>query len=233
MATDLLGTHRIISALLEIRRIAITRETQSRESVQRVDKLLLKASGQKILHALDESMDKISKQESKDAVRRTIIEHNRIFRQQVHELHRLYRVQKSLMAELDCQSHNFQSETEEMHEMVQGSRPNLRNSPSTSQTSQSARLGSGQYSDPQQVNEHSDLQECKPVTYLSLFSEESSRTEEAFHIERSADIYKSVEGEHWSASMDNDLDLKLSIGPSSHAMPFSRSRERNHSGQHR
>lgn len=142
------------------------------------------------------------------------------------------------MAELDCRNHNFESRTEEMREMVQGSRPNLGNSPSTSQTSQSARLGSGQYSDPQQVNEHLDLQECKPVRYLSLFSEENSRTEEAFHIERTAGRYKSVEGESWSASMDNDLDLKLSIGPSSHATKpshwrFSGSKERNPSGQHR
>lgn len=144
------------------------------------------------------------------------------------------------MAELDRRNHNFQSRsiTEEMHEMVQGSRPNLRNSPSTSQTGQSVCLGSEQYPDSQQVNEHSDLQECKPVTYLSFFTEENSRTEEAFHIERPAGRYKSVEGESWSASMDSDLDLKLSIGPSSHATKsshclFSSSRERNPSGQHR
>jgi hypothetical protein len=141
------------------------------------------------------------------------------------------------MAQLGCKNHNFQSRTEEMHEMVQGSRQNLRNSP-TSQTSQSARLGSAQYSDPQQVNEHSDLQECKPVTYLSLFSEENSRVEEASHTERPAGRHKSVEGESWSASVDSDLDLKLSIGPSSHATKashwlFSGSRERNPSGQHR
>jgi hypothetical protein len=142
----------------------------------------------------------------------------------VHELHRLYHVQKSLMAELGSQNHNFQSRTEEMHEMVQGSRQNLRNSPSTSQT--------------RQVNEHSDLQERKPVTYLSLFSEEKSRSEEAFHIERPAGRHKPVEGESWSASVDSDIDLKLSIGPSSHETKASHwllsgSRERNPSGQHR
>ena len=153
------------------------------------------------------------------------------------ELHRLYHVQKSLVADLGCQNHTFQSRTQEMHEMVQGSRLNLRNSP-TSKTSQPACLGSAQYSDPQQVNEHSDLQECKTVTYLSLLGEENSRAEDAFHIERPADGHKSVEGESWSASMDSDLDLKLSIGPSSHASKasnwlFSSSRERNSSGQHR
>ncbi|TVU08666.1 hypothetical protein EJB05_42077 [Eragrostis curvula] len=232
---------RIFSTLLEIRvirRIATTREIESRESVQTIVQLLLKSSGQRLLHVLDEPMEKISKQESKDTVRRAIMEHDKIFRQQVHELHRLYHVQKSLMAELGSQDHNFQSRTDEMHEMVQGSRPNLGNSPSTSQASQSARLGSVQYSDHQQVTGHLDQQECKPVTYLSLFSEENSRADEAFHIERPASGQKSVEGESRSASMNSDLDLKLSIGTSSHATKasnwlFSSSRERNPSGQHR
>jgi hypothetical protein len=83
MAADLLLTHRIFSTLLEIRRIAITREKQSRESVHRIAQLLLKESGQKLLNVLDDPMDKISKQENKEAVRRTIMEHDKIFRQQV------------------------------------------------------------------------------------------------------------------------------------------------------
>jgi CHASE3 domain sensor protein len=83
MAADLLGTHRIFFTLLEIRRIAITGEKQSRESVQIIAQLLLKDSGQKLLHAFDEPMDKISKQESKEAVWRTIVEHDKIFRQQI------------------------------------------------------------------------------------------------------------------------------------------------------
>jgi hypothetical protein len=86
MAADLLLTHRIFSTLLEIRRIAITREKQSGESVQRIAQLLLKDSGQKLLHVLDETMDDISKQENKEAVRRTIMEHDKIFRQQVNTL---------------------------------------------------------------------------------------------------------------------------------------------------
>uniref|UniRef100_A0A804NAB1 Tubulin/FtsZ GTPase domain-containing protein n=1 Tax=Zea mays TaxID=4577 RepID=A0A804NAB1_MAIZE len=48
-------------------------------------------------------MDEQCKQDNKDSIRRTIVEHDKVFRQQVHELHRLYHVQKTLMAE--CDSH--------------------------------------------------------------------------------------------------------------------------------
>ncbi|XP_062178527.1 uncharacterized protein LOC133883271 [Phragmites australis] len=166
---------------------------------------------------MEESMDMHSKQDRKESVRRTIMEHDKVFRQQVHELHRLYHVQKSLMTGLGSENHSFQSRTEETHEMVQGSRPDLKSSPSTSDTNQSARLGNAQHSAPQQVPEHLSLQECKPGTCLSLFSEENATFEEGFHTERPAGSHKSVEGESWSASVESDLDLKLSISPSSHA----------------
>lgn len=136
------------------------------------------------------------------------------------------------MAELGGEKNSFRSRTEETQEMVQGPRSNLKNSPSTSETSQSARLGNAQHSAPQ-VPEHLFLQECKPASCLNLFDEETSRTQEG-----RPQSSKSVEGESWSASVESDLDLKLSIGPSSHATKaprwlFSGSRERNHSGQHR
>lgn len=159
--------------------------------------------------------------------------YNPVFLRQVHELHRLYRVQKALMAELRGEKHSFQLRTEDTREMVQGHRPNLKNSSCTSETSQSACLGNAQYSDTRQVPEQSFLQECKPVSCLNLFDEETSRNQE-----RRPESSKSVEGESWSVSMEGDLDLKLSIAPSSNATKaphwlFSDSRERNPSGQHR
>ncbi|VAI79267.1 unnamed protein product [Triticum turgidum subsp. durum] len=215
-------------------------------------------------------MDRYSKHDSKESLRRTIMEHDEVFRQQcmvlltcivihlktnyycsvivlsfcnsefyipvflrqVHELHRLYRVQKALMAELRGE-HSFQLRTEDTREMVQGHRPNLKNSSCTSETSQSACLGNAQYSDTRQLPEQSFLQECKPVSCLNLFDEETSRSQE-----RRPESSKSVEGESWSVSMEGDLDLKLSIAPSSNATKaphwlFSDSRERNPSGQHR
>ncbi|XP_062229674.1 uncharacterized protein LOC133927294 isoform X2 [Phragmites australis] len=225
MATDLLGTHRIRSALLEIKDTAITIGIKSRDCIHKIAKLLLKAR-QKLLYTLEVPMDKHSRQDSKESVRRTIMEHDKLFRQQ-----------KSLMTELGCENHSFQSRTEETHEVVQGSRPNLKSSPSTSETNQSARLDYVQHSAPQQVPEHLSLQECKPGTCLSLFSEETSTTKDGFHTERPAGSHKSVEDESWSASVECDLDLKLSIGPSSHATKgrpwlFSGSRERHPSGQH-
>lgn len=234
MATDLFGTHRILSSLLKIEAITITRGLKSKDSIQKLAKLLLKASRRKLLNqVLVEPMDKYSRHDSKELVRRTIMEHDEVFRQQVHELHRLYHVQKSLMAELGGEKNSVQSRTEETQEMVQGPRSNLKNSPSTSETSQSARLGNAQHSAPRQVPEHLFLQECKPASCLNLFDEETSRTQEG-----RPQSSKSVEGESWSASVESDLDLKLSIGPSSQATKaprwlFSGSRERNPSGQHR
>uniref|UniRef100_A0A0E0ADR8 Uncharacterized protein n=1 Tax=Oryza glumipatula TaxID=40148 RepID=A0A0E0ADR8_9ORYZ len=236
MATDLFGLHRILSSLLEIEGTRTTREIKSKDSIQKLAKVLLKANWQKDLHhILVEPMEK-SKQDSRESVRRTIMEHDEVFRQQVHELHRLYRVQKSLMAELGGEKHRFQSRTGETQEMMQGPLSNLKNSPSTSETTQSAHLGSTQHCAPEQVPEHSILQEYKPATCLNFFTEETSRTQE-FRREGG----RSTGGENWSASdpsVENDLDLKLTIGPSLHATKaphwlLSGSRERNPSGQHR
>ncbi|XP_006656416.1 uncharacterized protein LOC102722587 [Oryza brachyantha] len=229
MATDLFGPHRNLSSLLEIEGPRSIRGLKSKDSIQKLAKVLLKSSWQKVLHILVELMEK-SKQDSRESVRRTIMEHDEVFRQQVHELHRLYRVQKSLMAELGGEKHRFQSRTEETQEMMQEPRSNLKNSPSTSETSQSAHLG--QHSTP----EHSILQEFKPATCLNFFTEETSRTQE-FRREGG----RSVGGENWSTSdpsVESDLDLKLTIGPSLHATKaphwlFSGSRDRNPSGQHR
>lgn len=240
MATDLLPVHRILSTLWELKGLTVTRDTKSRDTIHKIANFLVKASKQKLLCTLEELMDKHSKQDSQEFVRRTIMEHDKVFRQQVHELHRLYHVQKSLMAELGCENHSYQSRTEEIHEMVQESRSNLKSSPCTSETNQSARsvIVNARHSTPQQVPEHLSFQECEPGTCLSLFGEENSTVKEEFHTEKLADKCKSIEGENLSASVESDLDLKLSIGPSSHSSKaphwlFSGSRERNPSGQHR
>lgn len=232
MAVDLLRVHRILSTLLETKGITVTRYIEGRGNTQKTTELLLEAGEQELLRTWEDPMDKQCKQDSKDSIRRTIVEHDKVFRQQVHELHRLYHVQKTLMAE--CDSHRYQPRAEGTHEVVQGSRSNLKCSPSTSGTNQSALLGNAQYPAPQQVHEDLSLHECKPVNCLSLFGEENSAAKERFHGEN----HKSVEDESWSAAVESDLDLRLSIGPSSHSPEtprwlFSGSRERNPSGQHR
>jgi len=83
MAAGLLGTHRILLALLEIKE-SIARDTESRDSIKKIAKLLLKVSGQKLLYSLEEPMDEYFKHDSKESVRRTIMEHDKVFRQQVH-----------------------------------------------------------------------------------------------------------------------------------------------------
>lgn len=84
MATDLFCTHRILFALLEKGGITIIRELESRGSVQRLAKTLLKASGGELLNdILADIMDRYSKHDSKESLRRTIMEHDEVFRQQV------------------------------------------------------------------------------------------------------------------------------------------------------
>ncbi|PAN22607.1 hypothetical protein PAHAL_4G031100 [Panicum hallii] len=237
MAADLLGTHRILLALLEIKE-SITRHTESRDSIKKIAKLLLKVSGQKLLYSLEEPMDEHFKHDSKESVRKTIIEHDKVFRQQVHELHRLYCVQKSLMTEVGCGKRSFQSRTEETQEMVHRSRSNHNRSPSTSETNQPACLGNAQHSAPPQVPEQLGLQECRPRICLSLFSEDNSAVKGGNCTENPVGSHKAVKDENWSATVESDLDLKLSIGPSSPATKnphwlFSGSRGRNPSSQHR
>jgi hypothetical protein len=82
MDADLLGTHRTLLTLLEIKE-TITRDIESRYSFKKIAKLLLKASGQKLLHSFKEPMDEHSKHDSKESVRRIIMEHDKVFRQQV------------------------------------------------------------------------------------------------------------------------------------------------------
>ena len=122
--------------------------------------------------------------------------------------------------------------------MVQGSRSNHNRSPSTSETNQPACLGTAQHSAPPQVPEQLGLQECRPMTCLSLFSEDNSAVKEGNSTENPVGSHKAVKDENWSATVESDLDLKLSIGPSSPATQkphwlFSGNRDRNLSGQHR
>lgn len=86
MATDLFRTHRILFALLEKGGITIIRELESRGSVQKLAKILLKASGtggELLDDILADIMDRYSILDSKESLRRTIMEHDEIFRQQV------------------------------------------------------------------------------------------------------------------------------------------------------
>jgi hypothetical protein len=84
METDLFGTSRILFALLEKEGITIIRELESEGSVQKLAKILLKASGRRLLNdTLIDPMDKYSEQYSKESLRRTIMEHDEVFRQQV------------------------------------------------------------------------------------------------------------------------------------------------------
>ncbi|KAK9099846.1 hypothetical protein Scep_023276 [Stephania cephalantha] len=56
-----------------------------------------------------DTMDRILEQCNKESVRMTILKHDKVFKEQVKELHRLYKVQKMLMAELKSNESNIHS----------------------------------------------------------------------------------------------------------------------------
>ncbi|KAK9097397.1 hypothetical protein Sjap_022894 [Stephania japonica] len=59
-------------------------------------------------------MDRILEQCNKESVRMTILKHEKVFKEQVKELHRLYKVQKMLMAELKNNESNVHSLVNQM-----------------------------------------------------------------------------------------------------------------------
>ncbi|XP_077236794.1 ras guanine nucleotide exchange factor Q-like protein [Tasmannia lanceolata] len=63
---------------------------------------------------LQESMDRLLEQCNKESVRKMMLKHEEIFNEQVQELHRLYRVQKMLMAEMRSKELKLSSLTKEV-----------------------------------------------------------------------------------------------------------------------
>lgn len=83
MAIDLLRIHRIISTLLEIKGIIIAKYIKGRDNIQEITRSLLRAGEQELLCTLEEPMDEHCVRDSKDSVRTTIVEQDKVFRQQV------------------------------------------------------------------------------------------------------------------------------------------------------
>jgi hypothetical protein len=83
MAVDLLRVHRILSTLLETKGITATRYIEGRGNTQKTTELLLEAGEQEILRTWEDPMVEECKHDSKDSIRRTIVEHDKVFRQQV------------------------------------------------------------------------------------------------------------------------------------------------------
>ncbi|KAL5654483.1 hypothetical protein ACJX0J_033802, partial [Zea mays] len=91
---------------------------EGRGNTQKTTELLLEAGEQELLCTWEDPMDEQCKQDSKDSIRRTIVEHDKVFRQQVHSkcmsciVCTMYK--KTLMAE--CSGHKYQPRAEGTHE---------------------------------------------------------------------------------------------------------------------
>ncbi|XP_031480238.1 uncharacterized protein LOC116250617 [Nymphaea colorata] len=77
----------------------------------------LSIEGKSGFREIQGTMDKLHDWFNRDSVKRTMLKHEEIFKEQVCELHRLYRVQKSLMAELRNNEAKVQSHT---HSLTRG-----------------------------------------------------------------------------------------------------------------
>jgi hypothetical protein len=56
---------------------------EGRGNTQKTTELLLEAGEQELLRTWEDPMDEQCKQDSKDSIRRTIVKHGKVFRQQV------------------------------------------------------------------------------------------------------------------------------------------------------
>lgn len=109
MGTKLHGTHTVFTTLLKNSRHVLTIDLNTPDSWASFNNILLKTGTQTDFNYHQESMDRL--QNNRESVRNIMLKHEEIFRQQVYDLHRLYRVQKMLMAEMRTKGENLPSST--------------------------------------------------------------------------------------------------------------------------
>ncbi|XP_068653341.1 uncharacterized protein [Aristolochia californica] len=71
-------------------------------------------------HQLEDSMDRLLEQYNRESLRKTMLKQEETFRDQVHELHRLYRVQKVLMSELRSKELKLSGQSSPRHGTLHG-----------------------------------------------------------------------------------------------------------------
>ncbi|KAK1275442.1 hypothetical protein QJS04_geneDACA004026 [Acorus gramineus] len=159
---------------------------------------------------LQESMDMLLEQCNREIIRNTMLKHEEVFKDQVHELHRLYRVQKSLMSELK----NNETKLRPPKSATSGSMRDLNfNQPSsTLQASHSLRVADGYQSAAQTYPQYgfhqyreNDIEltlsigrgshsNTEPSLSESRTEEPSVSSRETFGVQRVLDLDRPVEG---------------------------------------
>ncbi|KAJ6819039.1 uncharacterized protein M6B38_405080 [Iris pallida] len=155
-------------------------------------------------------MDGLFEQNDRECLRNTMLRQEEIFKQQVHELHLLYRVQKLLMAELRTKEAKFQSvATADTPTTIKETKVRYWSGTSTSETSHSSYNSNRPLSTPHSNSDYNSLRQFSTLaedypTKQKGFDLEQPVTEEnSMPLDRSKDVW--VEAEC-------DVELTLSTG---------------------
>lgn len=148
-------------------------------------------------------MDRFLEQNNRERVRNTMIKQEEMFKEQVHELHRLYQIQKMLMAEVktnEAQIHSRASVT--TLRAAADTKNKYWSSTSTSETSHSSYISSRHQNASQFKSEYGSHQHSLLANELQWPTEEGANVS---HVRSK---------QSW-ADEECDVDLSLSIGSGS------------------
>ncbi|KAJ6795901.1 Uncharacterized protein M6B38_223705 [Iris pallida] len=155
-------------------------------------------------------MDRLLEQNNRECVRNTMMRQEEIFNQQVHELHRLYQVQKLLMAKLKTNETKFQSvATADTPTAIKDTKDRYWSGTSTSGTSHSSYISNQPLSTPHTNTESNSLRQC------STLAEEHATKQKGFDLEHPVKVEKSISLDLSKAvrvEEESDIELTLSIG---------------------
>ncbi|ONK69580.1 uncharacterized protein A4U43_C05F24460 [Asparagus officinalis] len=147
------------------------------------------------------SMERVLEQNSKERMRNTMMRQEEIFKQQVRELHRLYRVQKMLMADMRTRgTQPLLHSTATNPRAVTDSKNKYWSSSSTSETSHSSYISNQYQTTPQLKSKHNSIKH-------KGFDLKGPTEEKA--------AISCVQSKELWADEECDIDLSLSIGCSS------------------
>ncbi|CAD5169883.1 unnamed protein product [Musa acuminata subsp. malaccensis] len=184
------------------------------------DNISLKVSVVGGLNQLKASMERQLDCCDTDSLRNTMLKHEEIFKQQVHELHRVYGVQKMLMAELGEKQVSLHAVPSEAVVAVADARTRIWSSASTSDTSHSSHVSNLHQSAPELNSEYSSLNPwSEHVTGFDLeqpAEEYTCRGATSMDEKTTKDKEKrSMKGSFSWPDDGSEIELTLSIGCSS------------------
>ncbi|CAL9091524.1 unnamed protein product [Musa textilis] len=181
------------------------------------DNISLKASIVGGLNQRKASMERQLECCDRDSLRNAMLKHEEIFKQQVHELHRLYGVQKTLMAELGKKQVSLHTVPGEAVVAVADARTRIWSSASTSDTSHSSHVSNLRQSAPELNSEYSSLnpwsEHVKGFDLEQPAEEYTCRGATSMDEKTTTDKEKrSMKGSFSWPDDESEIELTLSIG---------------------